>query len=138
MPHAVVLYTPNLEDQTDMTALCRSLARAMQSARDEAGKPVFPLGGIRVFAYPAPHFAVADSGPDNPIDMAFCWINIRMAKGRSALAQQNAGQAATDAAKAHFAPVLAKRLLGLTLQVDEGHEVFDAKFGNLHAHFNKA
>ena len=134
MPHAVVLYTPNLEAETDMTALCRSLASAMQGACDEAGKPVFPLGGIRVFAYPAPHFAVADS----TADLAFCWINIRMAKGRSALAQQNAGQAVTDAAKAHFAPVLARRLVGLTLQVDEGHEVFDAKFGNLHAHFNKA
>jgi len=137
MPHAVVLYTPNLEAETDMTALCRSLANAMKGAQDETGKSVFPLGGIRVFAYPAPHFAVADSGPDNPADMAFCWINIRMAKGRSAQAQQNAGQAVTDAAKAHFAPVLARRLVGLTLQVDEGHEVFDAKFGNLHAHFNK-
>jgi len=70
--------------------------------------------------------------------MAFCWINIRMAKGRSAQAQQNAGEAVTAAAKAHFAPVLAKRLVGLTLQIDEGLEVFDAKFGNLHAHFNKA
>ena len=134
MPHAVVLYTPNLEAETDMTALCRSLASAMKGAQDESGKPVFPLGGIRVFAYPAPHFAVADSSAD----MAFCWINIRMAKGRSTQAQQNAGQAVTDAAKAHFAPVLAKRLVGLTLQIDEGLEVFDAKFGNLHAHFNKA
>ena len=26
--------------------------------------------------------------------------------------------------------------LGLTLQIDEGPEVFDAKFGNLHALFN--
>jgi 5-carboxymethyl-2-hydroxymuconate isomerase len=132
MPHAVVLYTPNLEAETDLSALCRSLARAMQGARDENGAPVFPLGGIRVLAYPAAHFAVADSSAD----MAFCWINIRMARGRSAAAQRNAGQAATAAAQAHFAPVLARRLLGLTLQVDEGHEVFDAKFGNLHAHFN--
>jgi 5-carboxymethyl-2-hydroxymuconate isomerase len=33
--------------------------------------------------------------------------------------------------------VLARRPVGLTLQVDEGHEVFDAKFGNLHPLFNK-
>lgn len=133
MPHAVVLYTPNLEGETDFGALCTSLASAMKGALDEAGKPVFPLGGIRVFAYPAAHFAVADSSAD----MAFCWIHIRMARGRSPAAQQAAGLAATEAAKAHFAPVLARRLLGLTLQIDEGHEVFDAKFGNLHAHFNK-
>jgi hypothetical protein len=28
--------------------------------------------------------------------------------------------------------------VGLTLQIDEGHEVFDAKLGNLHALFAKA
>ena len=42
-----------------------------------------------------------------------------------------------DAAKAHFGPVLARRPVGLTLQVDVGAEVFDAKFGNLHPLFNK-
>ena len=36
---------------------------------------------------------------------------------------------------AHFAPVLARRPVGLTLQVDVGNEVFDAKFGNLHPLF---
>jgi 5-carboxymethyl-2-hydroxymuconate isomerase len=55
-----------------------------------------------------------------------------MGRGRSAAVQQAAGQALTDAAKRHFTPVLATRHLGLTLQVDEGPEVFDAKFGNLH------
>ena len=49
-----------------------------------------------------------------------------------AATQQAAGQALTDAARLHFAPVLAARPVGLTLQVDEGPEVFDAKFGTLH------
>ena len=133
MPHVVILYTPNLEAETDMTALCRALAGAMQSVRDEAGKPVFPTGGIRVLAYPAAHFAVAD-GSGN---FGFCWLNLRMGRGRSAAVQQAAGQALTDAARAHFAPLLAQRHVGLTLQVDEGPEVFDAKFGNLHDLFRK-
>ena len=46
----------------DMSALCRSLADTMLAQRDEAGKPVFPTGGTRVLAYPAPHYAVADGG----------------------------------------------------------------------------
>jgi 5-carboxymethyl-2-hydroxymuconate isomerase len=133
MPHVVILYTPNLEAETDMTALCRALAGAMQSVRDEAGKPVFPTGGIRVLAYPAAHFAVAD-GSGN---FGFCWLNLRMGRGRSAAVQQAAGQALTDAARAHFTPLLAQRHVGLTLQVDEGPEVFDAKFGNLHDLFRK-
>ena len=133
MPHLVLLYTPNLETDTDMTALCRTLADAMLGVRDEAGAQVFPTGGTRVLAYPAAHFAVADGSGDH----AFCYFHLRMGGGRSAATQQAAGQALADAAKAHFAPVLARRPVGLTLQVDVGAEVFDAKFGNLHPLFNK-
>jgi 5-carboxymethyl-2-hydroxymuconate isomerase len=52
MPHLVILYTGNLDAETDMTALCRSLADTMLAAHDDAGKPVFPPGGTRVLAYP--------------------------------------------------------------------------------------
>jgi 5-carboxymethyl-2-hydroxymuconate isomerase len=106
----------------------------MLAVRDESGSAVFPTGGVRVFAYPSAHFAVADGSGD----FGFCWLNLRMARGRSAATQQAAGRALADAAKAHFAPLLERKRVGLTLQVDEGHEVFDAKFGNLHALFNKA
>lgn len=134
MPHLVILYTPQLDAETDMSALCRTLADTMGAARDDTGKPVFPTAGIRVLAYPAAHHAVADGSGDH----AFCYFQLRMARGRSAAVQQAVGQALADAAKAHLAPVLARRPVGLTLQVDEGPEVFDAKFGNLHALFNKA
>ncbi len=134
MPHLVLLYTPNLEAELDMTGLCRSLADAMLTVRDEAGAQVFPTGGTRVLAYPAAHFAVADGSGD----FAFCWFHLRMGRGRSEAVQEAAGQALVTAAKAHLAPVLARRPVGLTLQVDVGAEVFDAKFGNLHPLFTKA
>ena len=134
MPHLVILYTPNLEAELDMTGLCRSLADTMLTVRDEAGAQVFPAGGTRVLAYPAAHYAVADGSGD----FAFCWFHLRMGRGRSEAVQQAAGQALVAAAKEHFAPVLARRPVGLTLQVDIGAEVFDAKFGNLHPLFAKA
>ena len=134
MPHLVLLYTPNLETELDMSGLCRSLADAMLTVRDESGAQVFPIGGTRVLAYPAAHFAVADGSGD----FAFCWLNLRMGRGRSEATQQAAGQAVLEAARARFAPVLERRRVGLTLQVDVGAEVFDAKFGNLHPLFNKA
>ncbi len=134
MPHLTILYTPNIEPEADVPQLCRKLAAAMQTVLDEAGKPVFPTGGIRVLAYPASHFAVADSSGD----FGFCYLNVRMGRGRSAATQQAAGQALTDCARAHLAPLLAAKKVGLTLQVDEGPEVFDAKFGNLHPLFNKS
>lgn len=134
MPHLVILYTPNLDADTDMTALCRRLADAMQQVRDDAGAAVFPTGGIRVLAYPAAHYAVADGSGD----YGFCWLNLRMGRGRSAAVQQAAGQALQEAARSHFAPLLERRHVGLTLQIDEGPEVFDAKFGNLHPLFRKS
>jgi 5-carboxymethyl-2-hydroxymuconate isomerase len=133
MPHLVLLYTPNLESELDMGGLCRSLADAMLTVHDEAGAQVFPTGGTRVLAYPAAHFAVADGSGD----FAFCWLHLRMGRGRSEATQQAAGQAVLEAARARFAPVLERRHVGLTLQVDVGAEVFDAKFGNLHPLFTK-
>jgi 5-carboxymethyl-2-hydroxymuconate isomerase len=133
MPHLVVLYTGNLEAQTDVTALCRSLADAMLGVRDEHSQQVYPTGGVRVFAYPAPHYAVADGQRD----YAFVYLNLRMGRGRTAAVQQRAGEVLLAAAKAHFEPLLATRYIGITLQVDEGQEVFDAKHSSIHPLFRK-
>ncbi len=133
MPHLVVLYSPNLEAETDMPALCRRLADTMLAVKDEAGNQVFPTGGVRVLAYPAAHCAVADGRGD----YAFAYFNLRMGRGRSEALKREAGRVLEAAAREHFAPVLARRPVGLTLQIDEGAEVFDAKFGNLHPLFRK-
>ncbi len=142
MPHLVILYTPNLEAQTNMTALCRALADTMLALKDESEKPVFPTGGVRVLAYPAAHFAVADDGTAGKAaggdgDYAFVYLNLRMARGRSAATQQSAGEALIASARSHFAALFEKRHLGLTLQIDEGPEVFDARQSNLHPIFQK-
>ena len=134
MPHLVILYTKQLDAETDMGTLCRSLADAMLAVGDESGQAVFPTGGVRVLAYPAAHSAVADGSGQH----GFAWLNLRMGRGRSEAVKLRAGEALTATARAHFAPLLARRRCGLTLQIDEGPEVFDAKFGNLHPLFTKA
>ncbi len=133
MPHLVILYTPHVEAATDMSALCRALADTMLALRDEAGKQVFPTGGVRVLAYPAAYFAVADGSGDH----GFVYLNLRMGRGRSDAVKKDIGDALTATARAHFASLLDRQACGLTLQIDEGPEVFDAKFGNLHALFAK-
>ena len=45
------------------------------------------------------------------------------------------GDALLMATKAHFQPLFVRRHIGVTLQIDEGHEVFDAKHSNLHPLF---
>jgi 5-carboxymethyl-2-hydroxymuconate isomerase len=150
MPHLVILYTANLDADTDMSALCRSLADAMLAQRDEDGKPVFPPGGTRVLAYPAPHYAVSDGGAAGRAagthtggasgdagDYAFVYLNLRMGRGRSETTKKGVGDALLAKVKAHFNPLFEKRRLGLTLQIDEGAEVYDAKHSNLHPLFRK-
>jgi len=135
MPHLVILYTPNIEAQTDMPALCRTLADTMLAQRDEAGKQVFPTGGTRVLAYPAAHYAVADGRAD----YAFVYLNLRMGAGRTACVHQRVGNALLGVTKAHFAPVFDQRHIGITLQIDESPgQVYDGKHSNLHPLFNKA
>ena len=152
MPHLVILYSGNLDAIVDMPSLCREAADAMLAVRDEAGAQVFPTGGTRVLAYPAPHFALADGGAagraagsgktgirsSDPGEYGFMYANLRMARGRSAAVQQAAGQAVTGTLRARLDPVMATRHIGLTMQVDEGHEVFDAKHSTLHPLFKKA
>jgi len=143
MPHLVILYTGQLDHEVHMTTLCCQLADAMLGVKDEAGQQVFPTGGTRVLAYPAAHHAVADGGAAGRAaggsgDYAFVYLNLRMGRGRSEATQQRAGESLLAVAKTFFAPVMAQRHIGITLQIDVGPEVFDAKHSNLHPLFNKA
>jgi 5-carboxymethyl-2-hydroxymuconate isomerase len=143
MPHLVMLYTSQLDAETDMSALARQLADAMLGVRDDAGLQVFPTGGTRVLAYPAPHYAVADGGAAGEAagrggDYAFVYLNLRMGNGRSDATKQRVGDAVLAAARAHFDPLMAQRLIGITVQVDESPgQVYDGKHSNLHPLFNR-
>lgn len=143
MPHLVILYTPQLDAETDLSVLCRRLADTMLAQRDATGRAVFPPGGTRVLAFPAAHHAVSDGGAAGRAaggsgDYAFVYLNLRMASGRPPAVVQGAGDALLAEVKAHFAPLLAQRHIGITLQVDEGAPAFDGKYSNLHPLFNPA
>jgi 5-carboxymethyl-2-hydroxymuconate isomerase len=143
MPHLVIYYTPNLDAKTDMSTLCRALADTMLAVRDEAGAQVFPTGGTRVLAYAATHFAVADGGAASIAaggsgDYAFVYMNLRMGKGRSDATKNAAGQAIVQGVTAHFEQLLKTEHIGITVQIDEGHESFDDKISTIHPLFKKS
>ena len=131
MPHLVLLYTANLDAETDMRSLCRDLCDTMLIQRDEAGVQVFPTAGTRVLAYPAPHYAVADGQRD----YAFVYLNLRMTLGRSAAVKEKIGQALLSKVKTHFDTLFNHRPVGITLQIDEGAETFNARHSNLYPLF---
>jgi 5-carboxymethyl-2-hydroxymuconate isomerase len=141
MPHLVIVYSPNLDAKTNLSALCRQLADAMLTLTDEKALPVFPKGGTRVLAYAANHYAISDGGAaglqaGGTGEYGFAYFNLRMGLGRSEAVKTKAGELISACVQQHFAPLLAQMPLGLTVQVDEGHEVFDKKISSLHPLFN--
>jgi 5-carboxymethyl-2-hydroxymuconate isomerase len=132
MPHVTIQYTANLDPEAEMGALCAALAEVICAQRDGKGRRVFPIGGTRVMAYPAGAHAVADGAPDR----AFVYLNVRIAPGRAAPLVAATGDALMAAVRSHFAALFASRPLGITLQIDEGVPVFDAKYSNLHPLFS--
>jgi len=132
MPHLVLLYSVDIERETNMSALCRALADAMLAQRDEAGKQVFPTGGTRVLAYPAAYSAIADGKGD----YGFIYANLRMGLGRSSAVHQATGDALMAVLRQHLDAALARRPIGVTVQIDEGqNQVFDGKHSSLHPLF---
>ena len=131
MPHVVIQYTANLDPEAKVGELCRTLAEIIVAQRDDGGARVFPIGGTRVLAYPTPHFAVADGAADR----AFVYLNVRIAAGRPRPLVVATGEALIAAVRSHFAAIFASRAVGITLQIDEGQPVFDAKHSNLHPLF---
>ncbi|WP_027897699.1 5-carboxymethyl-2-hydroxymuconate Delta-isomerase [Zestomonas thermotolerans] len=135
MPHLVLLYTPDVERDVDISRLCRALADCMLEQRDENGRAVFPTGGTRVLAYPAAHCAVADGKGD----YGFLYANLRMGAGRSQLVHKQVGDSLLKVLREHLDALLAQRPVGVTLQIDESPgQVYDAKHSSLHPLFNKA
>lgn len=132
MPHMTLSYSPDVEHDVDMPALCRALADTITAQRDEAGWPIFPTKGTRVLTYPAAHAAIADGQGD----YGFVYANLRIAAGRSTAAQQALGDALLAVLKTHLDPLLARRPVGVTLQIDQSPgQVYDAKHGSLDALF---
>ena len=131
MPHVTIQYTANLDPEAKIGVLCATLAEVICAQRDGAGERVFPVGGTRVLAYPAATFAVADGAPD----CAFVYLNVCIAPGRAAPLVAATGEALMAAVRSHFAALFASRPLGITLQIDEGAPLFDAKHSNLHPLF---
>jgi 5-carboxymethyl-2-hydroxymuconate isomerase len=132
MPHVVVQYTANLEARVDMPQLCREIAATLIEQKDESGAPLFPIGGTRVLAYPAQAYAVADAKGD----YGFCYVNVRIAAGRSDAKKKATGDAVLATVQQRFASAFGSSHVGVTIQIDESPgQVYDAKHSNLHPLF---
>lgn len=71
MPHIVIEYSANLEDEVRPMRL----VEALHAAALETG--VFPLAGLRTRAARREHYLVADGDPEN----AFVAVSVRIGEG---------------------------------------------------------
>lgn len=123
MPHLAIEYSANLEQRADLDALCR----AVHGAILESG--LFEVGAVRVRAFPARHFAIADLKPEN----AFVDMSFRIGKGRGTDDKKRAGDAIFAAASKVLAPFFASPHFALSLEIREIDAELSWKTNAMHA-----
>jgi len=122
VPHLVVEYSANLEAQLDLdTLLDRLHATAIKTG-------MFPLGGIRIRAYRADHYRIADCAPDN----AFVHVTAIVGSGRPLERREAVSQELFGALCAELEELAARSPLAISFNMREFDPVLNYKRNNLH------
>jgi 5-carboxymethyl-2-hydroxymuconate isomerase len=127
LPHLIVEYSANIEDQIALDALLDKLHTCA------LGTGVFPLGGLRVRAHRADAFRIADKAPDN----GFVHVTALIGHGRPLDVQQRAAEELFAVLTKHLEPLYEKSPLALSLNVQEFHPVLNFKKNNLHEYVKR-
>lgn len=127
MPHLIVEYSANIEDQIALDALLDKLHACA------LGTGVFPLGGLRVRAHRADAYRIADKAPDN----GFVHVTATIGHGRPLDVQQRAGEELLAALTEHLKPLYERSPLAISLNIQESHPVLNFKKNNLHEYVKK-
>lgn len=122
MPHIVIEYSANLEDEVRPMRL----VEALHAAALETG--VFPLAGLRTRAARREHYLVADGDPEN----AFVAVSVRIGEGRDAATRRRVAEALMATLERETAEASQRRGLALSLDVSEIDGTASLKTNNLH------
>ena len=123
MPHLTIEYSENITGSVDIGALCV----VMRDAMVETG--IFPLGGIRVRAFPCQTYVIADAAQDYGYLHMIC----RVGHGRDEPTRLAAADTLYSAAEAYLKPRM-QRPFALSLDLDELHPVTSLKrYNTIHA-----
>jgi 5-carboxymethyl-2-hydroxymuconate isomerase len=123
MPHLILEYSRNLEDQIDIG----DLAKKVHEAALASG--IFEVGAVRTRTEPRDVYVIADGHPEN----TFVALTVRIASGRSAETRKLLGQTIFDALCGHLAGVYETTPIGISLEVQEIDPTAAFKKNNLHA-----
>ena len=124
MPHIILEYSANMEERSDMAALCDHLRRAAIATG------VLPMAGVRVRAHRADHVSIADGNPAH----GFVDISLRLRGGRDLATRKAAASALFEAAHTFLAPALAQHPIALSLEVRDIDPELSPKTGTIRDH----
>jgi len=127
LPHLIVEYSANIEDQIALDALLDKLHTCA------LGTGVFPIGGLRVRAHRADAYRIADKAPDN----GFVHVTAIIGHGRPLDVQQRAGEELLAALTQHLQSLYERSPLAISLNIQESHPVLNFKKNNLHEHVKR-
>jgi 5-carboxymethyl-2-hydroxymuconate isomerase len=102
-------YSANLDGAIDMRDLCVLVSRAILDTG------LFEPGAVRVRAFRAEAYAVADRLPEN----GFIDMNFRIGKGRSAEEKKRTGEAIFSTVTGHLAKLFETPHFALSLEIRE-------------------
>lgn len=123
MPHFIAEYTNNLEQHADLPGLFEKVHTTLGATG------VFPLGGIRSRAVRLDTWRMADGKHD----YTFVHMTLKVGHGRDLPTRKRVAEALFDVIREHFAQLQADRLLALSFEMIELHEVLNFKENNVHA-----
>jgi 5-carboxymethyl-2-hydroxymuconate isomerase len=127
VPHLIVEYSANLETTIDLDGLLDRL----HEAAIETG--MFPLGGIRIRAYKAERYRIADREPDN----AFVHVTALVGAGRPLDRREQVSKRLFDVLCDALEPVSATSPLAISFNMREFDPVLSLKKNNLHEYLRK-
>jgi 5-carboxymethyl-2-hydroxymuconate isomerase len=109
VPHLSIEYSAGLEGDVDLNALCVELLQAALNTG------LFELGALRVRAFRADAYAIADQLPENN----FLDISLRMGQGRDEASKKQLGEALFSTAETFLAPLFEASHFALSLEIRE-------------------
>ena len=109
MPHFILEYSANLDDDLDLDGLFK----ALHDTAMETG--VFALGGVRFRAHRSEHYRVADGDPDN----AFVHLTARIGRRRDPDVRREVGEQLFNSLVEYLDGLYRQRPLAISFEVTE-------------------
>ena len=125
MPHLILEYSSNLDEELNVAALFENLHKTA------IGTGLFPIGGIRSRAIRCEEYRIAEGDPEN----AFVHLTAKIGSGRDIDKRRAAANKVFASLTEFLQPIFDKRYLSIGFELIELHPELNFKKNNIHDKF---